>query len=88
MIGGQAGVVGHLNIGDHAMIAAGAGIHKDIPPGQIYAGSPQQPYREWRRVVATLPKLPEMRNKITALNKRVEVLENIIKEKEGGKANP
>jgi hypothetical protein len=39
-------------------------------------------------VVATLPKLPEMRNKITALNKRVEVLENIIKEKEGGKANP
>jgi UDP-3-O-[3-hydroxymyristoyl] glucosamine N-acyltransferase len=88
MIGGQAGVVGHLNIGDHAMIAAGAGIHKDMPPGQICAGSPQQPYREWRRVVATLPKLPEMRNKITALNRRVEVLENIIKEKEGEKVNP
>ena len=88
MIGGQAGVVGHLNIGDHAMIAAGAGIHKDMPPGQICAGSPQQPYREWRRVVATLPKLPEMRNKITALNRRVEVLEKIIKEKEGEKANP
>ncbi len=88
MIGGQAGVVGHLNIGDHAMIAAGAGIHKDIPPGQICAGSPQQPYREWRRVVASLPRLPEMRNNITALKRRVEVLENIIKEKEGGKANP
>jgi len=88
MIGGQAGVVGHLNIGDHAMIAAGAGIHKDIPPGQICAGSPQQPYREWRRVVKTLPKLPEMRNKITALNRRVEVLEKIIKEKEGEIANP
>ena len=88
MIGGQAGVVGHLNIGDHAMIAAGAGIHKDIPPGQICAGSPQQPYREWRRVVKTLPKLPEMRNNITALNRRVEVLEKIIKEKEGEIANP
>ncbi len=88
MIGGQAGVVGHLNIGDHAMIAAGAGIHKDIPPGQICAGSPQQPYREWRRVVKTLPKLPEMRNNITALIRRVEVLEKIIKEKEGEIANP
>ena len=88
MIGGQTGVVGHINIGDHAMIAAGSGIHKDIPPGQICAGSPQQPYREWRRVVTSLPKLPEMRNKITALNRRVEALENIIKEKEGEKANP
>ena len=88
MIGGQTGVVGHINIGDHAMIAAGSGIHKDVPPGQICAGSPQQPYREWRRVVTSLPKLPEMRNKITALNRRVEVLENIIKEKEGEKANP
>ncbi len=87
MIGGQAGVVGHLNIGDHAMIAAGSGIHKDIPPGQICAGSPQQPYREWRRVVATLPKLPEMRSKIAALNRRVEALEIIIKEKEEEKAN-
>jgi UDP-3-O-[3-hydroxymyristoyl] glucosamine N-acyltransferase len=88
MIGGQAGVIGHLNIGDHAMIAAKAGIHKDIPPGHICAGAPQQPYREWRRTAATLPKLPEMRNKITALNRRVEALEKIIKEKEGGKANP
>ena len=88
MIGGQTGVVGHINIGDHAMIAAGSGIHKDVPPGQICAGSPQQPYREWRRMVTSLPKLPEMRNKITALNRRVEVLEKIIKEKEGEIANP
>jgi len=88
MIGGQAGIVGHLNIGDHAMIAAGAGVHKDIPSGQICAGFPQQPYREWRRTAATLPKLPEMRNKITALNRRVEVLEKIIKEKEGEIVNP
>lgn len=87
MIGGQAGIVGHLNIGDNAMIAAGAGIHKDMPPGQICAGSPQQPYREWRRVVATLPKLPEMRSKITALNRRIEALEKFIKEKEGEKVN-
>ncbi len=88
MIAGQAGVVGHINIGDHAMIAAKAGVHKDIPPGQICAGFPQQPYREWRRTVATLPKLPGMRNNITALSRRIEVLEKIIKEKEGKKANP
>lgn len=88
MIAGQAGLVGHINIGDHAMIAAKAGIHKDIPGGQICAGYPQQPHREWLRTAATLPKLPEMRNKIAALNRRVEALEKIIKEKEGEKANP
>jgi len=83
LIGGQAGLVGHINIGDGAMVAARAGITKDVPAGQICAGAPQQPYREWRRAAASIPKLPEMRNKIASLNKRVTALEIIIKEKEG-----
>ncbi|HPC33469.1 MAG TPA: UDP-3-O-(3-hydroxymyristoyl)glucosamine N-acyltransferase [Syntrophales bacterium] len=83
LIGGQAGLVGHISVGDHAMVAARAGITKDVPAGQIYAGAPQQPYREWLRAASSIPKLPEMRKKIALLNKRVAALEKTIKEKEG-----
>lgn len=85
LIGGQAGLVGHINIGDYAMVAARAGITKDVPPGQIYAGAPQQPYREWLRAAASIPKLPAIRSKITELNARIAALEKIIQEKEGEK---
>lgn len=81
LIAGQAGLVGHITIGDNVMIAAKAGIHKDIPAGQIQAGMPQQPYREWLRSASSIPKLPEMRNHIITLNRRVAALEEIIKEK-------
>jgi UDP-3-O-[3-hydroxymyristoyl] glucosamine N-acyltransferase len=79
VIGGQAGIVGHIRIGDGVMAAARAGIHKDVPPGRIVAGTPHMPHREWLKMEACLPKLPEMREALAALQRRVEALE---KEKE------
>ena len=70
VIGGQAGLVGHIRIGDHVMIAARSGVHKDIPPGQIVAGTPHMPHREWLKMEACLPKLPEMREALAALQRR------------------
>ena len=81
VIGGQAGIVGHIRIGDGVMAAARSGVHKDIPPGQIVAGSPHMPYREWLKMEACLPKLPEMREALAALQRRVAALEE-KKEKE------
>lgn len=81
LIGGQAGLVGHITIGDGTMIAARSGIHEDIPPGRIVAGAPHQPHREWLRTAATIPKLPEMRNTITQLVKKIEEIESIVKER-------
>jgi len=81
VIGGQSGTVGHIRIGDGVMAAARSGVHKDIPPGQIVAGSPHMPHREWLKMEACLPKLPEMREALAALQRRVAVLEE-KKEKE------
>ena len=81
MIGGQGGLVGHIEVGDGAMIAAQSGVHEDIPPGAVVSGSPAMPHREWLRVAAVAPKLPEMRRTIIALSKRIEELEKQIKEK-------
>ena len=43
------------------MAAARAGVHKDVPPGRIVAGSPHMSHMEWLKMEACLPKLPEMR---------------------------
>jgi UDP-3-O-[3-hydroxymyristoyl] glucosamine N-acyltransferase len=75
VIGGQAGLVGHIRIGDHVMVAARSGVHKDIPPHQIVAGTPHMPHREWLRMEACLPKLPEMRGALADLQRRIAALE-------------
>ncbi|MCE5262682.1 MAG: UDP-3-O-(3-hydroxymyristoyl)glucosamine N-acyltransferase [Deltaproteobacteria bacterium] len=81
IIGGQVGIVGHIRIGDGVMAAARAGIHKDVPPGQIVSGAPHMPHREWLKMEASLPKIPEMRETLAALQRRVLALEKQEKEK-------
>lgn len=78
VVGGQVGIVGHIRIGNGAMAAAQAGVHKDVPAGQIVAGSPHMPHREWLKMEACLPKLPEMRGNLADLQRRVAALEKII----------
>ena len=75
IVGGKTGVAGHINIGDNVMIAAGSGIHKNIKAGQIVAGSPQVPYRQWLKIEACKVKLPEMRAKLEELAKKVEKIQ-------------
>lgn len=75
LLGGQAGLVGHIRIGDHVMVAARAGVTKDVPAGSVVAGAPHRPHRDWLRTEACISGLPEMRQTLTALRKRVEKLE-------------
>lgn len=75
IIGGQAGLVGHIQIGDHVMIAAGSGVHKDVAAGQIVAGTPHMPHREWLKVEACRSKLPTLRETLATLQKRIAALE-------------
>ncbi|MGV8058444.1 MAG: UDP-3-O-(3-hydroxymyristoyl)glucosamine N-acyltransferase [Smithellaceae bacterium] len=78
IVGGQTGIVGHINIGDNVMIAAGSGIHKEIESGQIVAGSPQLPYRQWLKVEACRTKLPEMKKTLEELKRKIEILQEQI----------
>ena len=75
VIGGQAGIVGHIKIADGVMAAARTGITKDIPRGQIVAGTPHQPHREWLKKEAALRKLPELRKTVASLLDRITALE-------------
>jgi UDP-3-O-[3-hydroxymyristoyl] glucosamine N-acyltransferase len=51
-IGGQVGIADHAVIGDGASIAAQAGITKGVPAGQVWAGYPARPSRQWAREAA------------------------------------
>ena len=56
MFGGQAGVGDHITIGDRAGVAGGAGVLKDIPPGETWSGYPARPLRQFLRETAWLSK--------------------------------
>ncbi len=80
VLAGQVGLADHITIGDRAMIGAKSGIMRDIEPGQIAAGSPALPHKEWAKVYSVLPKLPELRKQIMDLEKQVLELKQQIAE--------
>lgn len=84
-LGGQVGVVGHITIGDDVKVGAQSGVAQDVPAGQIISGTPAIPHRDWLRAQAVFSKLPEIKRIISALEKRIVDLEEIIKEKKGPK---
>ena len=47
MIGGQAGISGHLRIGDNVQIGGGSGIIKDIPSNAKVMGYPAKNIRNF-----------------------------------------
>ncbi|BAM04456.1 UDP-3-O-(3-hydroxymyristoyl)glucosamine N-acyltransferase [Phycisphaera mikurensis] len=56
-IGGQAGVANHLRVGDHAKIAAGSKVMKDVPAGERWGGMPAKPLADVKREVVVLARL-------------------------------
>jgi len=86
ILGGQAGLVGHLEIGDFAMVGAQSGVHEDVPAHTVVSGSPCMPHRTWLRAMSCVPRLPEMRSSLNRGLKRVEELEKYYSlEQEKGK---
>jgi UDP-3-O-[3-hydroxymyristoyl] glucosamine N-acyltransferase len=77
IIGGQVGVGDKARIESKAIVGSGAGIltSKIVHAGQPVWGTPARPLREHLRQLANLAKLPGMRNKLQAMEQRLEELE-------------
>jgi UDP-3-O-[3-hydroxymyristoyl] glucosamine N-acyltransferase len=73
-LAGQVGVAGHLTIGDNVVVGGKSGVTKDIPAGENVSGFPPLPHKDWLKAQATFPHLPELRERIKALEKEVEAL--------------
>jgi UDP-3-O-[3-hydroxymyristoyl] glucosamine N-acyltransferase len=77
VLAGQAGVAGHLSIGDSVTIGPQTGIGKSVPDGQtLMSGLPEMPYKLWLRVQRLIPKLPEFTKRLSALEKRLQEMQN------------
>jgi UDP-3-O-[3-hydroxymyristoyl] glucosamine N-acyltransferase len=71
VLGGQVGVVDHVTIGDGAQVGSQSGIMRDVPAGGTALGSPALPGPEGRRVMAALPRLPDLVRAVRALERRL-----------------
>ena len=75
--------VGHVTIGEGAIIGASSGVIDDIPPGAIVGGVPARNHLEWKRSLLALEKLPADVKKLKRLEKKVELLEKRLQELSG-----
>lgn len=74
MIGGQAGIVGHITIADGSRINAQSGVSKSLKqPNSVVTGSPAFDYTSTLRSQAIFRSLPDM-------EKRIAELEILIKQ--------
>ncbi len=83
IVGGQAGIVGHISIGNNVTIAAQAGVTNNIGDGEIVLGSPAIEANQGKRAYSMIQYLPEMRQSIRRLEKRLKSLEEPEKHPDG-----
>lgn len=74
VFGGQVGVGDHRIVGDRVMAGGKSVIARDVEPGQVIAGFNAMPLRDWLKVQAVLPKLPELRKLVGELEKQIREL--------------
>ena len=78
-LAGQVGVAGHLTIGDNVLVGAQSGVPNTLAANAGYSGSPAMPHKEWLKAMAVVPRLPELRKTVSALEKRIAELEALLK---------
>ncbi|UCD89046.1 MAG: UDP-3-O-(3-hydroxymyristoyl)glucosamine N-acyltransferase [Desulfobacterales bacterium] len=75
VLAGQAGVGGHLTIGDNVIIGPQAGVAQSVPDGEVLSGTLAMPHRIWLRVQKIIPQLPELKKRLTGLEKKLKKIE-------------
>jgi len=77
-LGGQVGVVGHITIGDEVTVGAKAGIINNVSDKEVLLGQPASPIQDAKRQLLMVAKLPEMRDQMKQLQKRIDQLEELL----------
>jgi UDP-3-O-[3-hydroxymyristoyl] glucosamine N-acyltransferase len=70
-LAGQVGLAGHLVVGDRVTITAQSGISKDVPPDAVLSGRHALPLRENLKMEALMRKLPEIVERLKALENKI-----------------
>jgi len=73
-LAGQVGLAGHLTVGDRAIVTAQSGLNKDVPAGAVLSGRHAMPTRESLKLEALTRRLPELLERIKALEDQLRAL--------------
>jgi UDP-3-O-[3-hydroxymyristoyl] glucosamine N-acyltransferase len=84
---GQVGVADHVHIGKGAVIAAQAGVSRNLEGGKTYFGYPAMEIGEMRKQLAALRKLPEYREQMKEMASEIKSLKAQIQKLSASK-NP
>lgn len=79
ILAGQAGIVGHIQIGEGAIVAAQAGVTKSVPAHTMVSGYPARRHDSAKKVNACVQNLPNLYDKVKALEAKLEALEKKLK---------
>ena len=72
MIGGQAGITGHISIADGTKINGKSGVSKTIKiPNKAISGSPAEDFMKMKRIEAIYRNLPELEKRVRELEKKL-----------------
>ena len=74
VLAGQVGIADHVTLGDGVIVAAQSGIPSDVEAGAKVWGTPARPIGLARRIMAAQGRLPELLQRVRALEQRLEKL--------------
>ncbi len=75
ILAGGAGVAGHIKVGDNVKVGGWTGVTKDLPAGGTFLGTPAIEIERMRRCYMIIQRLPEMRETVKDLQKKIKRLE-------------
>ena len=73
-LAGQAGLVGHIEMGDGATAGAKAGVSKDVPANTVVFGYPAEPLNEAKESIARVRRLPKLLERVKKLEAELAAL--------------
>lgn len=72
ILAGKAATVGHISVADKVLVMGDAVVTKDLKKAGRYAGNPAVPHMQYQRQLAHLRRLPELRERLKALENTIE----------------
>lgn len=86
ILAGQAGLVGHIELGSNVVITAQSGVSKSILKPGYYMGSPAREIKTAQKIGAHLHSLPSYAEKISELEKEIQLLKSQLNNNESKKS--
>jgi UDP-3-O-[3-hydroxymyristoyl] glucosamine N-acyltransferase len=74
LIWAQAGLSGHLTIGDRGQVGPQCGLTKSVPPGDYFIGTPGGTKREFAAQILAPRQIEKLKERIDKLEAKIDVV--------------